>query len=233
LLLGRPGSARALVRLASISNTIIDPTIKELALTEVLTEEDFASYAMSEKERSAVQNIIDFNFRCVLPIQSEDGMRAVLTAAKMKNISPVFVLTKAGRNWSRALSYGYTNKETLFIIHPNDMKRGPDSDLIKDRRHGILIVDEMIGSEEYSVLAMDFEKTVILTNRCLISDLGVLVSILSPGSPTDLLTNNNAIFKREVEVMGFRTTRPSDLAFLLNVVTDFLPAEPEPFNMKL
>ncbi len=228
LMSGSAGAARSLVRLANISNINLDPAIRDLAQTDLLTDADFAKYpSFTQSERSAIQNIIDYDFRAVFPHQGRGSMITLL-AARLANVSPIFVVTNKTKMWKdQAAMFGLKLDEDFFVMQPSP-KRGPDSDLIRHRRHGLLIVDDARTGAEIGLMVMDFPKSVIMTDRRLVTDLTDYISILFPGSPSDILTNNNGFFKREIEVMGFKTTRPADLAFLMNVVTDLMLITQEP-----
>jgi hypothetical protein len=236
LISGSPGMARRLVQLASVCTINLDPAVVALAGTGFLTDEDFAPYPkLSLTERSAVQRIIDFEFRCVFPAQGTVGGMVLLAAAKLAKIEPIFVLTRRERYWQSFAEEMKIPPENLVMMTRIDRRKGPDPDLIRDRRHGLLIVDEMMDSLESSILAMDFQKTVILSNRRLITDLTQAITVLSPDSPTDLLTNINPYFKKDLAAAGFKTTRREDLAFMLGVVTDLMvfTSEPDPEDIEI
>ena len=217
--------ARRLVQLASVCTINVDPAIFALAETGLLTDADFKPFPkLQTSERAAVQKLIDYDFRAVFPAQGMTGGMVTLAAAKIANIEPIFVHTKRGKFWQ---NFAEEMKVSLEIIQL-ERRRFPDADQIRDKRHGLLIVDEMMNSVEAQVLAMDFQKTVVLTNRRIITDLTDVIQTISPNAPTEILTNINAYFRRDLEIAGFKTTRAEDLAFLCGVVTDLMAITNEP-----
>jgi hypothetical protein len=215
------GMARRLVRLASCLNVVLDPAIIARAETDLVDMTGFTGrMAMNPSECTAVQSILDYGLRCILPYQNNRGQPLALIAAKIANIDTVVVLGSTGtkRHWHE-LANQYGVNEFIFIQSNEEV----DADAIRNHRHGLLIIDAGINLNgvDCSLLPTDFEKTILLSTRRIISDFGEVVSVLFPGAPIDILASN-ILFRQKMMKRGWKTDRPEDLAFLLNIVTDLL-----------
>jgi hypothetical protein len=220
MLSGNAAMARRLVRLSGIIDINLDPEIISLAKTNLLTDADFSAISLTQYERQAIQSLIDFGFRAILPSSNGKSAKVALAAAKIANVSPIFVMAHQSKKlWKSSLEeYEFTDYE---IIEPSGKI---DADLIRDRRHGLLIIEEgdILVTDEMSLLLKDFYKTVILSKRRLVSDLLSLVEHLFEGVPHEIISNVNPYFKKDLERKGFTTTRVEDMAFLFNIVTDMI-----------
>lgn len=220
MLSGDAKMARRLVRLSRVMKINLDPEIVALAETDLLTDLDFKGTGLTPDERLAAQSLTDFEFRAIVPSQNGKSGNIALAAAKIAKLSPIFVMTERARDkfWRDSLKmFGF---EDFEIVRPSGKI---DPDLIRGRRHGLLIVDEAVAmTDQMSLLLQDFPKTVLLSNRRLITDVNDLIGHLFEGAPDEILTNVNPYFKKDLENRGFTTTRPEDLAFMFNVVTDMI-----------
>jgi len=227
MLPGNAAMARRLVRLSRVMSINLDPEIVALSETNLLTDLDFKGTGLTGDERLAVQSLIDFGFRAVLPSQNGKSGKVALVAARLAKLSPIFVMADRSRDkfWRDSLkAYGF---EDFEIIRSSGKI---DPDLIRGRRHGLLLVDNDGSNmtDEMSLLLNDFPMSVILCNRRLVGDVNDLIGHLFEGAPDELLTTVNPYFRKDLERRGFTSTRPEDLAFLFNVVTDMIAVTKEP-----
>lgn len=220
LISGNPSKARMVMRLARISNIHVDPAISEIAETGLISDSSFEGMALSPSERAAVQSVMDFEFRAIIP--GNRNVTVALVAAKIANISPIFIVGPKNREryWS-TMHEAFGLEKFTFI----QSSKVPDPDIIRNQRHGLLLVDDQapFESDAVRILVKDFQKTIFLSNRKIISDLTESIILLSPHAPHEILTTVNAFFKQDNLIKkGFKTSRPEELAFMLNVITDLM-----------
>lgn len=223
LLKGGAGAARLLVKLSGFCKLNLDPAIIALANTGYADLEDLP---VSETDRAAIQNIIDYDFRCILPIQHDRAPELLAQMAKLCGISPIFLISKTGgKDWTVPFAKaGFKFEEDFFVLRPDKLKKtGLENDFIRNRRGGLLIADNL-SSSEVSYFAQDFPKTIVVTHRRLITDMGEYINLLFNGAPGDIMTRN-ALIKRRMETMGFNAQMPPlEFAFMFKIVTEYLSA---------
>ena len=221
VLKGGAGNARALVKMAQFCKINLDPAIVELAATGYADLEDTP---FGETERSIIQQMIDFDFRCVFPTKPNTAPAIIAHAAKVAGISPIFILSRtANKNWTVPFAKaGYKLDEDLFVLRPEQTKKtGLDNDFLRYRRQGLLIVDDL-SATDVRYFAQDFPKTVYVTHRRLVTDLNEFVRVLFEGAPGDIMLRN-ALLKRRMETMGFDSQmQPMQFAFMFKIITDHL-----------
>jgi hypothetical protein len=175
-----PGAARRIVKLASISNTEVDPEISNLAEVGLLQEEDFArlKFNPTKEEKLTIQQLADCQNRAV--VVSEQAMlarRAILGSALLANAFPIVVATWHAGEWAvlaRRLGITITEKASddtaqMLILSPNDLV---NHDVINSRRQGLLVLDAHTEHERFDVTsphgakyhgpAREFPRTIVI-----------------------------------------------------------------------
>ena len=220
------GMARRLVNLSRILPIDLDPILKEQANDELLTEADFAGLPEFEpSEREAIQTLLDFDLRAVLPGPINRLPLVVLAAARLRNIKPIVVLTVGfGQSWRDAAEqFNLVEDEDIFVQQRTSSTLSCDPDFLRDKRQGLLLIDErVIDFDIASLYSRDFPHTVVLTNNRSLRALQRHIQLISPKAPYDIVTNHNPYFRRMIERLGFTTTRAEELCFLVNVVPSLL-----------
>jgi hypothetical protein len=218
---GSPGMARNIVKLAKFCKINLDPAIIEMANTGYVDLEDTS---FSETDRAVIQNIIDYDFRCIFPTLPDAAPKLVAYAAKICGISPILILSRGlDKAWTSAFAAeGYKFEEDLFVINPVKIKKtGLENDFLRDKRQGLLIVDDLAPGD-IRTHAQDFPKTIIVTHRRLVTDMGDYVNVLFEKAPGQILTRN-ALMKRRMATMGFdEQAKPMEFAFMFKILTEHL-----------
>lgn len=219
-----PGNARTLIKLASVSKLNLDPAVAELAATDLVRPTGFTA-----PEQDAIQTLLDLDFRAIMPGPMLRSVEMIFWAAKHAGIESIVTLGNH-HFWQTtanllANKFGYVLGKNYHVLHRS--KDGLDSDFIRENRHGLFLYECDLDWAEHILLTHSFPKSVAITNTCAMAGLAPITQILFPESPTALL-ENNFFLRSELAAKGFSTTKPEDLAFLLNVVTDHFKKEPEP-----
>lgn len=193
----------------------LDPKLAELAATELAE----ISPKFSDVEAAAIQTMMDFNMRCILPGPMVRSFDMIVEAAVITGVETMVIVSQ-NKNWweSRKLA-----SSIPMIIKQVNKPEIFDSDFIRENRHHLLIFDpNAFNQAAQGLFAHSFPKAIGITNDVAFGKLKPMVDLLFPKAPTELL-ELNGIQRREMEVKGIRESQPADLAFLLNIVTDHLP----------
>lgn len=219
-----PGNARTLVKMSRVTKLNLDPAVAELAATDLVRAAGF-----TPPEQNAIQSLLDFDFRAILPGPMLKTAEMVFWSAKHAGIETIVVMGNH-HFWQTtanllASKFGYVMGQNYHVLARN--RTGLDSDFIRENRHGLFLYEADLDWAEHILLTHSFPKSVGLTNTSGVAGLAPLARTLFPESPTALL-ENNFFLRSELAAKGFSTTKPEDLAFLLNVVFDHFQKEPEP-----
>ena len=222
-----PGRARTLRKLAAISGMFFDPKLEALAETGLAeVGNDFA-----DDEKAAIQSILDHGMRCIVPGPMIRCFELVVEAAKMDGIKKIVALTPNKNWWLDRASMAKASGIEIIIkqAHRSDVI---DSDFIREHRDQLVVFDANVYNSEFQRLfAHSFPKAIALSNDIGMNHIIPIITVLFPNAPAELL-GTNFMSRREFEVKGFTASRPADLAFLLNVVTDHLDREAHELRVK-
>lgn len=248
-----PGLARRLVQLAAISDTQIDAAIRALAGEALVTAEALRALPLkivSPYVPSAVQKLIDAEFRALLcSAQSDDARQAVMAACALAGERPLVIASDAPERW-RALADALGQSVGADPRHDVDMLLIPRSrlierEVIERRRDGVLILEssndalthhcEIVSAGQNIV--NEFQKTVILGQfgpylrhgapwpfRC---DDGVqnLTTLLHADVPAGLFAPQKFAPARGLRQRGFANPRRAEIYEMLGVITDLMGSQ--------
>jgi len=214
------GIARRIVKLSTICEIVVDPSVIEKAELDLIDSSVKEQYNLNEIEINAAQSIIDFNFRCVVPGNNND--KVVFAAILSSKIFPIIVYTNKQRKqyWFKFIK----NYPELKIDENFFIKTEIDENFItEENRRGVIIIDThssyIISSESLSFV-MDFERTIIICQNkkpywieC--------AEIIFPNSIFDLIKGYvNPYHQKDLATMNFKSLNSNDYLFLFNIVTD-------------
>lgn len=216
------GIARQIVRLSEICDINVDPSIIEKSKQDLTPSSVRETYNLNNKEVDAIQSIIDFNFRCVVP--GNDNEKAVFVALLSSNIFPIIVFTNRQRKsyWSSFIkNYPDLKMNENFFVVTNI-----DEDFItEENRAGSVIIDthsSYIISTENLPFIMDFEKIIIICQNKKTYWIEC-AEILFPNSNSDLIKGYVSPFRqKELAGMFFHSQKSNEYLFLFNIVTDLV-----------
>lgn len=219
------GVARRIVKLSEICDIVVDPSIVEKSEQGLLDQSVQENYNLNNKEVKAIQSIIDFGFRCVVP--GYENEKAALVALISSNIFPIIIFTNKIRRlyWHKFITKEYPNlkiDENIFIVTKID-----EDFITEENRAGAVIIDTnssyLISSENIS-FSMDFEKIIIVCQNKKMNWIEY-AEILFPNSFSDLVKGYVSPYhQKELVGMHFNSGDSNDYLFLFNIVTDL--AEP-------
>lgn len=210
-----PGRARIIIRLAEISEAHIDPNLRELAATGLAPIDD----QFTPDEKSSIQHILDTGMRCVVPGPMVRSVDMIIEAARHDGVEKIIVLGTNRQWWN---SHEALNKSGIafeFVkLTPTEM----DSDFVRENRHHLLVFEPYpYGTSEQTIFAHSFPKVIAIENFSGVSRLKPVIHAIFPRAPVELLDDTISL-QRNLTMKGFKATKSSDLAFLLNVITDHL-----------
>lgn len=169
-----PGLARRILRIAEdpVLMLTVDAATRELAQEGLLTPQNCSFLtSLSEREQQALQGLLDCDLRAVLPATDPIRGRVVaLLAAKACDL-PVTVYTERWHDWVHPIKLaklraGRKIDEECEVLVP-DVSLIDDSDIVKKRRHGLLIMDinvSLYGAAAlpYNGLASEYARTIVV-----------------------------------------------------------------------
>jgi len=214
------GVARRIVKLSEICDIVVDSSIiekSEQGLLELSVQEN---YNLNNKEVKAVQSIIDFGFRCVVP--GNDNEKSAFIALISSNVFPIIIFTNKIRRsyWHRFIKDYPSLKidENIFIV-----TQIPEDFITEENRAGAVIIDTnssyLISSENIS-FSMDFEKIIIVCQNKK-TNWVEYAEILFPNSFSSLVKGYVSPYhQKELAGMQFNSGNSNDYLFLFNIVTD-------------
>lgn len=222
-----PGRARTIRKLAAISGMFFDPKLDALADTGLAEiGNDFA-----DDEKASIQSILDHGMRCIVPGPMIRCFEMVTEAAKIDGITKIVALTPNKNWWLDRASVAKASGIEIIIrqAHKSDVI---DSDFIREHRDQLVVFDANVYNSEFQRLfAHSFPKAIALSNDIGMNHIIPIIDVLFPKAPAELLAAN-FMSRREFEVKGFTASKPADLAFLLNIVTDHLDRNAHELQVK-
>jgi hypothetical protein len=238
------GMARRIMKLSQIASLVVDESVSQLAETDIVTESEFESlpnFTPTEDDRKAIQTIMDYGFRAIIPTLSvKKVVPPILAAAVLAKIDNIFIITPEPVLWRKQINaFGLGDKVIFFPSKEESKSYFYDPDLFKDKRDGLLIMDDhrfVSGPEGRShnpVLAMDFQKTIHISNKCSFIEMETSIDRMFPGAPTDLLTNTSPLFKKRLAEQGFKAFKPEEVMFMFNIVSTYITSPQHDLDIDL
>lgn len=239
-----PAIARKLTELACIAPANLDQSIRDLAKTGLISDEQFDALPIKidDKMKKVIQQLVDENFRSMLAISKlneEDALNAILCAAHIANIKPItFVFYKNKsilyRNAFKAfkLTFGAdanTNPDVLLLSY--DKNLNTDCMFSSERRGGLLLAFMVPHSTQLlNFLSVEFEKMVFVyatdtrnpKEEWYVSvEFEPLMMLLFPHSTFTPIRNNPHYRKTYLMQRGFHKTHPREMRFMFNINDDY------------
>jgi hypothetical protein len=199
-----PAMARRIIELSEVFDLNIDPAIKELARENLITEVDFEGYNFTSEQKRMVQKLIDYNFRAIMPLETD----VIMAAANIANIKTVVVnsIIDFGDEYKNKIIY----KQFSSVI-PKDY-----SDFAKAHRDGILILPAILPGY-ISILTSDFYKTIFVTAS---SSKSPLVRALFPNYEEKMLISDKQYADFPKKQLGLNNDNNKNLGFLVNIINN-------------